>query len=91
MGYTYTSWGNQPTWGGARPESPPSGSQAALMLKGRPPGAVLSAGLRPSLKTRANLPQRGRGQSDSAQKPELNAIFEGLQAYYLQVQTATLL
>jgi len=33
----------------------------------------------------------GEGQSDSAQKPELNAIFEGLQAYYLQVRTATLL
>lgn len=32
MGHTYTSWGNQPPWGGARPESPPSRSQAALML-----------------------------------------------------------
>lgn len=29
-------------------------------------------------------------ESDSAQKPELDAIFEGLQVYYLQVQTATL-
>ena len=51
MAPTYTSWGNQPSWGGARPESPPSESQAALMLKGKPLGAVLSAGLRPSLKT----------------------------------------
>lgn len=77
-GHTYTSSGSQPPWGGARPESPPSRSQAALTLQGRTLGAVLSAGLRPSLKTRAHLPYPGRGQSDSAQKPELNAIFEGL-------------
>lgn len=33
----------------------------------------------------------GMEQSDSAQKPELHAICEGLQVYSLQVQTATLL
>lgn len=94
MGHTYTGWGTSLPGGGAGPQSPCfRSSRAALKLKGELPGAVLSAPADWLWLWRRVLicPNRGMGQSDSVQKPELNAIFEGLQAYYLQVQTATLL
>lgn len=84
-----TQAGESAYLGRARPGSPLSGSHTALNQKGGPPArSSLCWGLVPVWRGTLICPNSGTDQSDSAQKPKLNDIFEGLQVYYLQVQIA---
>lgn len=65
--------------------------KSCINAEGEPPEAVCFRWGCIPVWRRTLICPRGLRQSDSAQKPELKVIFEGLQVYYLQVQTGTLL
>lgn len=68
---------------------PPLWKSQSIKPKGGPPGgSSLCWGLVPVWRGTLICPNGGMDQSDSAQMPKLNDIFEGLQVYYLQVQIA---